>query len=417
MQRQIAWARNDYSRVPYWLYHDAELYAAEQERVFRGPTWNLLGLAAEVPEPGDWRTTWIGDAPVVFARDRQGTVRAFVNRCAHRGAAVCRGSQGNAKVLTCVYHRWSYDLEGNLRGVPFRNGVNGQGGLDDSFDFAAHGLRKLNVAVLSGAVFASFAERPEPPEQYFGPLMLAQLQRMLAKPVKVLGYQRQVVRGNWKLYLENLRDTYHASLLHEFLVTFGIDRATQKGGVSMDGRHRHNLTYAHAGSDSDEDAVRHYGAHKLKANALKLQDPRFLEFRRERDDDINLAILSFFPNCAFQQINNSMAARQVRTRGLDAFEIHWTLFGYQDDDEAMTRHRLAQSNLVGPAGYVSMEDGEAIELAHRSTETETDACTVIEMGGGGAIRDCSFRVTDIPLRGFWSYYAELMGLEPPGAVR
>lgn len=417
MLRQVHWPRNDYSRVPVWLYHDRALYEAEQERIFRGPTWSFLGLEAEIPEPGDFRTTWIGDTPVVFNRDRQGRVRAFVNRCVHRGAAVCREQRGNHKVHTCIYHRWSYDLEGNLVGIPFRHGVGGKGGLDKSFDLKANGLRKLRVESLSGAIFASFDNGAEPLERYLGPLLTAQIGRLFQRPVRVLGYQRQLIRGNWKLYMENLRDTYHASLLHEFLVTFGIDRATQKGGVRMDERHRHNMTYAHAGSDSDADAVAQYGKQQLRANQLRLEDPRLLAFTPELGDDLGLSILSVFPNAAFQQISNSLAARQVRTRGVNELELFWTLYGFQDDDEAMTLHRLRQSNLVGPAGYVSMEDGEAIELAHRSTAAEPEATTVIEMGGAGPIRDCDYRVTDVPLRGFWSYYAELMGCEPPGAVR
>ena len=64
------WPALDYSRVPYRLYHDAEIYAREQERIFRGPVWNYLGLDCEVPEPGDFRATWVGETPVVFNRDR-----------------------------------------------------------------------------------------------------------------------------------------------------------------------------------------------------------------------------------------------------------------------------------------------------------------------------------------------------------
>ncbi len=75
------------------------------------------------------------------------------------------------------------------------------------------------------------------------------LGRFGARPLQVLGYSRQKINGNWKLYAENLRDTYHASLLHEFFVTYGVDRATQKGGVRMDARHRHNMNYAFGGSD------------------------------------------------------------------------------------------------------------------------------------------------------------------------
>ena len=64
-----------------------------------------------------------------------------------------------------------------------------------------------------------------------------------------------------------------------------------------------------------------------------------------------------------------------------------------------------------------MEDGEAIEIVHRASKPAPDRTTIIELGGGGVISDRDYRVTDVPLRGFWSYYAELLGIEPAGAVR
>jgi len=201
-------------------------------------------------------------------------------------------------------------------------------------------------------------------------------------------------------------------------VTFGLDRATQKGGVKMDVRHRHNLTYAHAGSDSDGDAKAAYGDHQLNSDKLTLRDPRLLEFRQEYEDDRNLAISTMFPNASFQQLNNSLATRQIQSKGIDAFDLIWTYFGYADDDEDMTDHRLRQLNLFGPGGLVSMEDAEAIEIAHRASRSEdASATTVIEVGGKGEISDRAYRVNDVPIRGFWSYYAELMGIEPEGAVR
>ena len=117
------------------------------------------------------------------------------------------------------------------------------------------------------------------------------------------------------------------------------------------------------------------------------------------------------------QINNSLATRQIRPQGVDAHEVFQTVFGYADDDEAMTRHRLISVNLVGPAGFVSMEDGEAIEVVHKATRSTRDGCAVIEMGGRGAVRDLAHRVTETPIRGFWSYWAELMGMEPAGGIK
>ncbi len=411
------WPALDYSRVPYPLYHDALIYEREQQQIFQGPTWNFLGLEAEIPNPGDFRTTYVGETPVVVDRDEAGNVKAFVNRCAHRGALVRREAAGNAKNHTCIYHQWCYGLDGRLAAIPFRRGIRGKGGLDAGFAMAAHGLRPLRLGIVDGLVFGTLADDAEPLEDYLGAPILAQLRRLFDRPVKVLGYNRQRIRGNWKLYAENTRDNYHASLLHEFLVTFGLDRSTQKGGVTMDRRHRHNITWAEADSDTEEFAQSAYADAHIRSNHLRLQMPELVAFRRERADPLNLAVTSVFPSAVFVQISNSLAVRQIRPRGVDEVEVFQTMFGYTDDPPDMTAHRLRQANLVGPAGLVSMEDGEAIEIAHRATRPDPDCTSVIELGGGGVISDRDYRVTDVPLRGFWSYWAELLGLEPEGAMR
>ena len=411
------WPVLDYSRVPCRLYHDPELHAREQEQIFCGPVWNFLGLVAEIPNPGDFRATYVGETPVIFNRDESGAVRAFVNRCAHRGALVRRELSGNAANHICIYHQWCYGLDGRLTAIPFRRGIRGKGGLDPSFDMRAHGLRSLRVGEVSGALFGTLDQDAEPLEDYLGMPILEQLRRLFDRPVKVLGYNRQRIRGNWKLYAENTRDNYHASLLHEFLVTFGLDRSTQVGGVRMDARHRHNITWAEADSDDEELAHQAYGNAGVRSNFLSLQEPALVTFRPERADRLNIAITSVFPSAVFVQISNSLAVRQIRPRGIDEVEVFQTMLGYADDTPEMTLHRLRQANLVGPAGLVSMEDGEAIELAHHASKADPDRATVIELGGAGVISDRDYRVTDVPLRGFWSYYAELLGIEPEGAVR
>ena len=413
----FAWPRTDYSRVPYRVYHDHAIYERELDRVFRGPAWSLLGLDCEIPNPGDFRATWVGATPVIYNRGRDGTVHAFVNRCAHRGAMVRREAAGNADSHTCIYHQWCYGLDGALRSIPFRRGVRGKGGLDAGFDMGSHGLRRLRVKAINGALFGTLADDAEPLLDYLGAPVVAQVRRLFDRPVRVLGYNRQRIRANWKLYAENTRDNYHASLLHEFLVTFGLDRSTQVGGVTMDRRHRHNITWAEAESDTAEIASQAYGDARVRSNYLTLQEPELVRFRRERADPLNLAVTSVFPGAVFVQISNSLAVRQIRPRGVDEVEIFQTMLGYEDDPPEMMLHRLRQANLVGPAGLVSMEDGEAIEIVHRASRPETDGATVIELGGAGVISDRDYRVTDVPLRGFWSYYAELLGIEPVGAVR
>ena len=130
----IEWPEAGVSRVPFRLFSDPAIYAAEQKRFFRGPIWNFLCLEIEVPNPGDWRLAVVGEIPVVVTRDENGDVHALVNRCAHKGALVCLQQRGNAKALTCVYHSWSYDLSGQLQSVAFRHGLRGKGGMPEDFD-------------------------------------------------------------------------------------------------------------------------------------------------------------------------------------------------------------------------------------------------------------------------------------------
>jgi anthranilate 1,2-dioxygenase large subunit len=422
MTLQVEWPRRDYSRVPYWLYHDEAVYDLEMERIFRGPVWNYLALDAEVPAPGDFRTTWVGDTPIVVSRDAGGAVHAFVNRCAHRGAQVVRKTHGTATEHVCIYHRWCYDASGALVGVPFRRGLKGQGGMPADFDPAQHRLRQLHVENYHGVLFGTFADpassRLEPLPDYLGAFGRGMIERFMTRPIRILGYHRQMIGGNWKLYAENLRDTYHASLLHEFFVRYGLDRATQRGGVKMDERHRHNMNHAYAATDTHDEARAAYANQKgVEVDRLQLRETAFLKYVPEFADGMNLAAPTIFPNFLLIQINNSLATRQIRPKGKDAFEIFQTMFAYADDTPEMIEHRLLQVNLVGPAGFVSMEDGEAIEIAHRATAREAGASTIVEMGGRGPIADTTHRLTEGPIRGFWSYWSELMGVEPEGAVR
>ena len=100
-----------------------------------------------------------------------------------------------------------------------------------SFCQEAHGPRKLRTASVCGLVFASLHEDVPDIEEYLGAEILARIERVLCKPVSVIGRYTQVLPNNWKLYVENVRDSYHASLLHLFFTTFRLNRLNQRGGV------------------------------------------------------------------------------------------------------------------------------------------------------------------------------------------
>jgi anthranilate 1,2-dioxygenase large subunit/terephthalate 1,2-dioxygenase oxygenase component alpha subunit len=124
---------------------------------------------------------------------------------------------------------------------------------------------------------------------------------------------------------------------------------------------------------------------------------------------VSIQILSLFPGFVLHQIRNSLAARQVVPKGVARTELHWTLFGFADDDAAMQRRRILQANLVGPAGYISMEDGAATGFVQRGVAGSADRASVIEMGGS-TIGSGDSRVTETAVRGLWQTWRRYMDL-------
>jgi phenylpropionate dioxygenase-like ring-hydroxylating dioxygenase large terminal subunit len=397
-----------YHQVPYWVYMDEDIYHREQEKIFRGPTWNYVGLEVEIPNKGDYKTTFVGDTPVVVARDGDGQINCFVNRCSHRGANVCMDTCGNRKTFTCVYHAWSFDLKGKLIGVPFKNGVDGKGGMPEDFQMEKHSLQPLKVATYKGIIFASFHEQMEPIEDYLGERMRYYLSRVFDRPVKILGYNKQKMKNNWKLYFENVKDSYHASLLHLFFTTFGINRLSQKGGIELDETGRHHVSYTYGNENENEETYKKANLRSFQSK-YTLDDPTLLQGWREFPDGITLAIQSIFPGMVLQAIHNAIAVRQLLPKGPKECELVWTYLGFEDDDEEKTLMRLKQSNLVGPAGFVSLEDGGVGELVQKGIVRDGDQLSLIEMGGRD-VQSQNMRATETSIRGFWKHYRTLMGL-------
>lgn len=412
----VAWPEEGLTRVPYQVFQDEAVYADEQEAIFRGPNWSFLCLETEVPNPGDFRSTFVGDAPVVVTRDTDGELYAFENRCAHRGALVCLEDQGNARDFSCVYHAWTYNLQGDLVGVAFKDGIDGKGGMKPDFCTGDHGLRKLRVATLHGLVFGSFSDDVAPLDEYLGEEIVERIARVLdnRSPV-VLGRFTQMLPNNWKLYFENVKDSYHASILHLFFTTFQLNRLSQRGGIIVDPSGGHHVSYsavdhaAAAEAAQAQPAGNVYAEQNIRSESEhRLEDTSVLQGVDEFGDGVTLQILSVFPGFVLQQIQNAIAVRQILPRGTRQTELNWTYLGFEDDTPELREMRLRQSNLVGPAGYVSMEDGCVGGFVQRGIEGASESRSVLEMGGDDA-ESSSSRVTEASIRGFWKAYRNAMG--------
>ena len=403
------WPEPGVSQVPYRVYSDPEVYADEQRRIFRGPTWNFLAMESEIPNPGDFRTTYIGDTPVIVVRDKDGQINALVNRCAHRGNLVCITRAGHAEQLSCVYHNWIYDLAGKLTSVAFRKGVNNKGGMPADFDMASHSLQRLRAESYAGLVFATFDAKTPPLVNYLGADMRANIDRVVGRKMVLLGTYTQYMANNWKLYIENARDSYHASLLHMFQATFRMNRLNQQGGIKLSNRGWHHISYSIAATDQgDAD----YSGKGLRAmmEGYQLADGSILDKWGEFPCGTTLAIQAIFPNLIVQQIFNSIALRLCVPKDEGHCELVWYILGAADDTPEQRAMRIRQSNLVGPGGLISMEDGVVGGWVQRATKREEGKSTLLEMGGRDVEPSKEGRATEVSIRGFWNGYRDTMGV-------
>ncbi|GMA62770.1 aromatic ring-hydroxylating dioxygenase subunit alpha [Alicyclobacillus fastidiosus] len=401
------WPTEGVTRVPYRVFLDRDIYELEQERLYRGQTWNFVGLEIELAQPGDFKTNFVGDTPIVVTRDKEGNLRSFVNRCAHRGSMVCLENSGNRLSFSCPYHLWSYDSTGALRGVPFQHGISGKGGMEEGFRMSEHSLQTLNVTTYNGLVFVSFQQDMPSIETYLGQRMRENIDRVFNRPIQLLGYNHQYLQNNWKLYFENVKDSYHASLLHLFFATFGLNRLSQKGGIEVDETGGHHISFTKMNTDEGREGEYQKSNLRSYQSKFTLEDESLLAGRPEFDDGVTLAIQTIFPNLVVQQIYNTLAVRQIVPKGPSETELIWTYFGYADDDDTMRNIRVKQSNLIGPAGLISMEDGAIGEIVQKGVIRDEDQSSFVEMGGTG-VESQEHRVTETSIRGFWQQYRAFM---------
>jgi anthranilate 1,2-dioxygenase large subunit len=410
-EKLVSFPRRDGSRIPYEVYSSPEIYDLEEERIFRGPTWSFVALEAELPNAGDFKSTFVGATPVVVTRNEDRSLSAWVNRCAHRGAMVCRAARGNAQIHICAYHQWSYDTRGNLRGVPFRRGLKDSPGMPADFDPKLHGLQQLRVESYRGLVFATFSDRAPSLYDYIGPQMRPGLDRIFHKPIVYLGCTRQYSKSNWKLYNENVRDPYHATLLHAFLSTFNLSRVGMRTEMVADQNHGlHTCLMVFHTEDTSAGAVYKESQISSFKEGLRLEDPSILANVKEFNEIVNTHIQTIFPQAVVTQIQNSLAVRQILAKGPANFELVFYFFGYADDTPEMRAHRIKQANLVGPAGLVSMEDTLATELVQFATKG-SGASAMADMGRDAPdAQQIRSYISEGRVRAFWRAYQELMEL-------
>lgn len=197
------------STIPADWYIDPRIAALERRTVW-SRTWQLVGRAAQVAEPGAFATAQVAEEPVVVVRGSDGVLRGFFNVCRHHAAAVMTAPCGKVDRLRCPYHGWTYDLAGRLRGVPEFDGV-------CDFDRAATGLVPVAVATWEGLVFVHLDRDPMPLEHFLGELV-GQVAPLGLGALAFYERREYTLACNWKVFVDNYLDGgYHVPHLHESL--------------------------------------------------------------------------------------------------------------------------------------------------------------------------------------------------------
>jgi nitrite reductase/ring-hydroxylating ferredoxin subunit len=203
------------------VYADPDLHALEMERIF-GKSWLLLAHETEIPKPGDFVVRHMGQEAVIVSRTTKNEIRVSLNVCPHRGMRVCIPEAGNAQAFRCVYHGWSFGLDGQFAGAP----VPSEQMHGNIFDKSQLGLRQARVTLYAGLVFATWNIDGPSLEEFLGDIKfyLDTIFDRSDDGIEVVGPpQRFVINANWKVACEQFAcDGYHALSLHQSTRDLGL---------------------------------------------------------------------------------------------------------------------------------------------------------------------------------------------------
>ncbi len=393
-----------------------ELFRLERERIFNR-CWIYLGHESEVENPGDYRRRTVAGRPLFFVRGKDGRARVFLNSCPHRGALICRHDAGNAQVLQCFYHAWSFNTGGELIGLP------GEDAYGPHFDRSEMSLKQPpRVESYRGFLFVSFNPHVEDLVTYLAgardylDLIVDQTEEGMRV---VPGSNRYSTKANWKLLAENSLDGYHLVPTHQTYVDYIASLGTDDSGDTLDARPpgaarslgnghcvseniaRNGRPIAHWHPLFGEDAIEPIARVRQELVEKHGEERAYLM----ADTSRNLLI---YPNLIINDVV-AITIRYFEPLAPDEMDVTaWHLVPREEADTVLATRLDSYLTFFGPGGFATPDDVEALESCQagfRASELEWSDIS------RGMLKPTPGTSDELQMRGFWRQWsANMQGL-------